>query len=859
MARLHAGRACVIIDPMNRRTSSSTGTSLLFLLALLGAAAGGVASAAPKKQPYSPLTVVISEVAWAGTQADSNDEWIELYNPNPVAIDLTNWHLVSDDSSPNIAFSSCASTTIPAGGFYLLERTNDDTVKNIPADCIYTGALSNTGEILTLYDPDNSVIDTANADGGSWPAGLSSPPTSMERVSLLPDGAGVWQNNNGMVTNGLDQNDNPILGTPKQPNSVGLGWATYTPTATNTYTPSPLSHIVISEFRSRGLNGGDDEFIELYNPTSTPVSITGWSVLTSANCGSATSLLFTISSGVVLQPGQHFLATSGSGSSVSGADLTFAPAIADQGGIALVDTSLEIIDQVGMCATTLYREGTFLPPLSGLVDQSYERLPGSGVACTDSNDNSADFQLIAPASPQNLSSPLAYCSGVITATPTFTSTPTNTSTTSTATTTPTATSTATATATSTFTPVNPPAPPAHIVISEFRSRGPNGAGDEFVELYNPTGAAVSIAGWVVKRSSGCGSTINTLVTIDSSVTLQPGQHYLLVSNSGASVSGADKTFAPGIVNTGGVALFTSTGLLVDQVGMCEDTEFVEAPALAALVSDTNQSYERNPGGATACHDTDHNAADFRLISPSNPQNSASPIVTCIGAVTPTVTPTPSRTTTRTQTRTRTSTPLPTAYPGAVILNEVLPRPVSDWNSDGEVNSRDEYIEIINMGATAINIKNWKLDDGEGGSPPYTITQDIVLQPYEIARFFALDTGIALSDAGDTARLIKPDGRTADIWSYPVVTAADRTWCRLPDGDGVWGFVCRPTPGRPNALPGSTPDERPPQVDSFCPLPDTAPQAFRIAECESSGGGVWRKAADREFWLAERWKWDVYVK
>jgi hypothetical protein len=195
----------------------------------------------------------------------------------------------------------------------------------------------------------------------------------------------------------------------------------------------------------------------------------------------------------------------------------------------------------------------------------------------------------------------------------------------------------------------------------------------------------------------------------------------------------------------------------------------------------------------------------------------------------------------------------------VVLNEVLPRPVSDWNGDGEVNSRDEYIEVINMGATAINIKNWKLDDGDGGSSSYTITQDIVLQPYGIARFFALDTGIALSDAGDTARLIKPDGRTADIWSYPVVTAADRTWCRLPDGDGVWGFVCRPTPGRPNARLGSGPDERPAAVDSFCPLPDTAPQAFRIAECESSGGEVWRKAADREFWLAERWKWDVYVK
>jgi hypothetical protein len=201
---------------------------------------------------------------------------------------------------------------------------------------------------------------------------------------------------------------------------------------------------------------------------------------------------------------------------------------------------------------------------------------------------------------------------------------------------------------------------------------------------------------------------------------------------------------------------------------------------------------------------------------------------------------------------------PKTYPGAVTFNKIVPRPVSDCNGDGEANSRDEYIEIINMDASAINIKNWKLDDGEGGSEPYSLP-DMTLQPYEIARFFALDTGISLSDAGDTARIIKPDGRTADIWSYPVVAAADRTWCRLPDGDGVWGFVCRPTPGRPNALPGSGPDERPPAAASICPLPDTAPQAFRIAECDSSGGDVWRKVAESEFWLAERWKWNVYVK
>lgn len=617
-------------------------------------------------------------------------------------------------------------------------------------------------------------------------------------------------------------------------------------------TPSTPTSIVISEFRSRGLNGGDDEFIELYNPTGAAVNIGGWSILSSVNCGAESFLLFTINNGIILQPGQHFLAASNSGSSLSGADQTFAPAIADAGGIALVDRAAEIVDQAGMCAVTQYREGVSLPPLSGMLDQSYERLPGGDTACTDTDDNSADFRLLAPSNPQNLTAPKVLCTGVVTLTPT-----------------PSATSTATwtSTPTRTSTPTNTPVPAAHIVISEFRTRGPNGAGDEFVELYNPSGAAVNIGGWVIKRSSGCGSTINTLVTIDSGVILKPGQHYLLVSNSNASVSGADKTFTPGIVDTGGIALFTSSNSTtpVDQVGMCEDTEFVDSPSLPPLTTNVNRGYERNAGGDTSCHDTDKNANDFRLISPSNPQNSASPIVMCTGAVTatPSSTPTPTQTTTRTTTRTPSA--VPTAYPGAVVLNEFLPRPASDWNGDGVTNSRDEYIEIINMDAQPINLKGWKLDDATGGSSAYTLP-DMTLQPRQIARFYALETGISLSDGGDTVRLIKPDGRTADIWNYPVVTAADQTWCRLPDGSGAWGFVCHPTPGKLNTRagsdpgePGSQPTPRPPDRASDCLLPDTAPQAFWLAECDSSGGNIWNRFAGREFWLPSRWKWDVIVK
>src|SRR5690242_3512868 len=49
-----------------------------------------------------------------------------------------------------------------------------------------------------------------------------------------------------------------------------------------------------------------------------------------------------------------------------------------------------------------------------------------------------------------------------------------------------------------------------VVISEFRTRGPNGGNDEFVELYNMSASTVSIGGWKVNGSNNAG-TVSTRV------------------------------------------------------------------------------------------------------------------------------------------------------------------------------------------------------------------------------------------------------------------------------------------------------------------------------------------------------------
>jgi hypothetical protein len=231
---------------------------------------GTPAPATPAPTPYPALSILINEVAWAGTVANSADEWIELYNASPVAIDLNGWTLSWADDDINLALSG----VLPPYGYYLLERTDDSTVSDIPADRIYTGGLNNGGEILFLRDPGGAVIDTANADGGAWPAGSSAPRASMQRNGGA-DLPGNWMTFLGAGGNGHDAEGNPIAGTPRAANSWAL------PTATPSPPPStyPPLTVLINEVAWAGtLANSADEWIELYNTSSSPIDLAGWSL-----------------------------------------------------------------------------------------------------------------------------------------------------------------------------------------------------------------------------------------------------------------------------------------------------------------------------------------------------------------------------------------------------------------------------------------------------------------------------------------------------------------------------------------------------------------------------------------------------
>ena len=100
-------------------------------------------------------------------------------------------------------------------------------------------------------------------------------------------------------------------------------------------------------------------------------------------------------------------------------------------------------------------------------------------------------------------------------------------------------------------PASAQTPPGDVVISEFRTRGPAGGNDEFVELRNRSAGPVEISGWRLQGcAAGTGAASNR-ATVDSDVFLPAGGSYLFANSGAAGYSGAvepDQTYNTGFTD-----------------------------------------------------------------------------------------------------------------------------------------------------------------------------------------------------------------------------------------------------------------------------------------------------------------------
>jgi len=254
--------------------------------------------------------VLFSEVAWMGNDFSANDEWLELFNNSPKSINLSGWRILNENGKVEIVFEA---GSIPERSFYTLERTDDNSIPNSPADNIYTGALSNSGEWLRLLDAKCELVDEVDAKGG-WEilGGDNVSRRTLERnlnsfawqTSLNPNGTPKKTSSSGWVAV-----QDPVSAPEPEPNPAPDS-APEPPPADISNESEAAQTIFVTEIMAGSSISSGDEFIEIYNYGNAPVDLTGWSIKKKSSTGSESSLVaMSRLEGKIVPVGKYFLIT----------------------------------------------------------------------------------------------------------------------------------------------------------------------------------------------------------------------------------------------------------------------------------------------------------------------------------------------------------------------------------------------------------------------------------------------------------------------------------------------------------------------------------------------------------------------
>ncbi|MDP3015161.1 MAG: lamin tail domain-containing protein [bacterium] len=611
-------------------------------------------------QSPSRQKIIINEVAWMGTAASANDEWIELKNISGGEVDINGWQLIDKAEQIKAVFGQADNRKIInkkvfAGGFYLLERTDDNTLPTVTADFVYTGILSNSDEGLRLFDQNCNLVDevltNSGSDGKQWPAGNNTAKKTMERKSDFS-----W------YTSSI------VGGTPKRENSAptisGGGGGTPSNNQQQTTNNQQQIKILINEIQ---ISPTGNRFIELYNPNESSINLTGWYLQRKTQTGTSFGSLVskTYFDGKTINDRSYFLISRGA---LEGADIILDNlTLAESNVIQLKNSNGEVVDKVGWGQASDCEGSCAAEPSSG---QSIQRKfdPSTSSGFIDTDNNVQDFEIQTCPSPkaktcqQANQAPSAF----------FVYSPSNpqvgdlitfnaasstgqiisyqwnfgdnaTSSVSTATTTHSYSQagnyqvslivfdnqSVSSTATSTTISVNPPllSGANHLVISEIYS-DETGKNQDFIEIYNPTTSDINIKNWSLMILKNNATSTNLLAKFGSKtedITLIKSKRFLLIGFDNYS----DDVQADAIRKSASLPNSTSTVYLLDN----NSTEIDAATYNKKIPK--GQSLERKAFSCGVCVssqldgeflgngcDTD-SASDWEIRDTPNPQNSLS--------------------------------------------------------------------------------------------------------------------------------------------------------------------------------------------------------------------------------------------
>jgi hypothetical protein len=165
----------------------------------------------------------------------------------------------------------------------------------------------------------------------------------------------------------------------------------------------------------------------------------------------------------------------------------------------------------------------------------------------------------------------------------------------------------------------------HLVINELSTAGAS-TYDDWVELYNPTGAAISLSSWSLQKSTSGG----TITRTDLSGTIPAHGYFLVVrndANTSASLKDSADLLASNLSLADNNALYlvnsntnidpdNLSAVFADLVGW-SGISYGEDSAFTASIG-AGKSLSRVPDG----EDSDNNMVDFKILNTPTPQNSS---------------------------------------------------------------------------------------------------------------------------------------------------------------------------------------------------------------------------------------------
>jgi len=231
----------------------------------LGSLAGSVQLKAEVGIPagLSPMVIgdslVINEINYNSSATFDPGDWVELYNPQDHALDITNW--VFKDEVDAHAFVFSQGTILPAHGYIVIAFDMTAFHTLFPAVTNYVGpmgfGLAGSGELTRVYNNAGALVDTVHYDDvAPWPTEADGQGASLELLSPLLDNA---------LGENWKASGNPPHGTPGEANiiNVGLNQPAASGKLTLSISPNPMHASAILQINTSSVI--DNGTLEIYN------------------------------------------------------------------------------------------------------------------------------------------------------------------------------------------------------------------------------------------------------------------------------------------------------------------------------------------------------------------------------------------------------------------------------------------------------------------------------------------------------------------------------------------------------------------------------------------------------------------